>query len=66
MFGAMGTDRPWWKRVTMIGVVLMGVATALENAGIIPIGTTGAFNDILQKAGELLVITGVYRQVATK
>lgn len=57
-------NRPWYKRLTMIGVILMGAAQAAQTSGVIPPGTTEASMDFLKTLSELLMVTGIYKHVA--
>lgn len=57
-------DRPWFERLTLLGVVLLGGLQAAETTGAVPTGTAPAIVELLNRFGELLVVTGIYKQVA--
>jgi hypothetical protein len=65
-------DRPWYKRWTILGGLILAAANYLETQQVLPAGTYNALTEsgdatltAVQSIGGLLAGLGVYRQISS-
>ncbi len=46
------TGRPWWKRMTMLGMFAMGVGYTAESSGLITTGTTAKITEAVTESTQ--------------
>ncbi len=58
-------DRPFYKRLTVIGGFLLSVMSYLESQDLIPTGTAEHVASLVEHISALLIGFGVYRHIPT-